>query len=314
MQSEASGFGNIITWLRACQELLVVVIGLGMYALIVQSSNIEANSIQTVIVVGLAIIYAAIILWKPMSLPAKKPQPLTWKAFGQAVKIVTVVVLASTLVMIFISSPDDEGGSTLGTFLIYVVLMITLGSAGLAAERSLSLDLFPIFRRHEVSRIIYVLAAAFFLAMLAMFWGNLINEPLTRLGQFLGDIPTNPAEAAESFYFDNSFNLLINLLIGAGIFEELLFRVGILTLAWALTRRFGIGLLVSSLLFGLYHISPLSGISMYNLPAPVSEVLISGLMGAFTGLVYRYRGFSAAVLMHSLGDWISILLLAGAMG
>ena len=53
---------------------------------------------------------------------------------------------------------------------------------------------------------------------------------------------------------------------------------------------------------------------MYNLPAPVSEVLISGLMGAFTGLVYRYRGFSAAVLMHSLGDWISILLLSGMLG
>ncbi len=314
MQSEASGFGNIITWLRARQELLVVVIGLGMYTLIVQSSNIEANSIQTIIVAGLAIIYAAIILWKPMSLPTKKPQPLAWKAFGQAVKIVAAVVLISTLVMIFISSPDDEGGSTLGPFLIYVVLMIILGSAGLAAERSLSLDLFPIFRRHEFSRIIYVLAAAFFLAMLAMFWGNLINEPLTRLGQFFGDIPTNPAEAAESFNFDNPFSLLINLLIGAGIFEELLFRVGILTLVWALTRRFGIGLLVSSLLFGLYHISPLIGISMYNLPAPVSEVLISGLMGAFTGLVYRYRGFSAAVLMHSLGDWISILLLAGAMG
>ena len=313
MQSRPTNFERIFIWLRVHLELIVAVIGLGMYALILQSTNVEASGVQNAIVVGLTIAYVAIILWKPMRLPVKEPQPLTWKTVWQAVKIVVAVVFISTIVMIFLSSPDEEGGSTLGAFLIYMTLMITLGSAGLAAERSLTLDLFPIFRSREFYRIAYVLAAAFFLAMLAMFWNNLISEPLTRLGQLFGDVPTDPAEAAGSFNLENPFVLLINLLIGAGIFEELLFRVGILTLVWALTRRFGIGLLVSSLLFGLYHISPLSGISIYNLPAPVSEVLISGLMGAFTGLIYRYRGFSAAVLMHSLGDWISILLLTGML-
>lgn len=311
MQTQSTTSTKALTWLSARLELLVALIGLGIYAMIVQSNNVEPTGIQTAIVAGLTIIYVGIILWKPMHLPEKATHPLTWKAIGQAAKVVLAVVLISTLIMLFLSSPDEEGGNSLTSFLVYVLLLIVLGSAGLAAERSLSLDLFPVFRRREFSRIIYVLVAAFFLAMLAMFFSNLINEPFTRLGQLFGDVPTDPSEVAESFNYGNPLVLLINLLIGAGIFEELLFRVGILTLVWALTRRFSIGLLVSSVLFGLYHISPLSGISVYNLPAPVSEVLISGVMGAFTGLVYRYRGFSAAVLMHSLGNWITILLLTG---
>jgi hypothetical protein len=45
--------------------------------------------------------------------------------------------------------------------------------------------------------------------------------------------------------------------------------------------------------------------------APVSAVLSSFIIGIYTGLVYRYRGFTAAVLMHSLGNWVMIMLFAG---
>jgi len=36
-------------------------------------------------------------------------------------------------------------------------------------------------------------------------------------------------------------------------------------------------------------------------------------MGIYMGLVYRYRGFAAAVLVHGLGDWIVVIMYA-AMG
>jgi membrane protease YdiL (CAAX protease family) len=108
--------------------------------------------------------------------------------------------------------------------------------------------------------------------------------------------------------------LLLNLLIGAGLYEVLLFRLGIMTLVWRLTRGWGWGLLGSALLFGLYHITPLSGISTFYTASPVSTVLTSFSMGLIMGIIYRYRGFSSAVLVHGLGDWVVIMLLAGSSG
>jgi membrane protease YdiL (CAAX protease family) len=112
------------------------------------------------------------------------------------------------------------------------------------------------------------------------------------------------------FRFDFPLVRLVQLLIGAGLIEELLFRVGIMTLVWGWTRRWGWGLVVSALAFGLYHISPLSGISALNLERPIATVLSSFNMGLVTGVVYRYRGFETAVLVHGLGDWVIVMLLA----
>ena len=110
-----------------------------------------------------------------------------------------------------------------------------------------------------------------------------------------------------------SVRLLAGLLVGAGFFEERLFRLGILTLVWTLTRRYSIGLLVSAVLFGLYHVTPLSGMDVY-LATPLPAVITSAAMGIYMGLVYRYRGFAAAVLVHGLGDWIVIMMITSIKG
>jgi hypothetical protein len=37
-------------------------------------------------------------------------------------------------------------------------------------------------------------------------------------------------------------------------------------------------------------------------------------MGVYMGLIYRYRGFVAAVLVHGLGDWIVIMMITSLRG
>ena len=116
-----------------------------------------------------------------------------------------------------------------------------------------------------------------------------------------------------AFYLTGSRGPLLGLLVGAGFFAERLFRLGILTLVWTLTRRYSIGLLVSAVLFGLYHVTPLSGMAVY-LATPLPAVITSAAMGIYMGLVYRYRGFAAAVLVHGLGDWIVIMMITSIKG
>lgn len=180
---------------------------------------------------------------------------------------------------------------------------------GVAAEEALPVDLFPVIRRREMRRILYVIVAALFLAMAQNLWGHIFGELSSGIGRALGETP--PASREMTSYVDlaSSFRLFISMLIGAGLFEELLFRVGLMTMIWALTRRWGWGLLVSAILFGLYHIS-LSGMATYFLQAPLSAVLESFGVGLAVGTIYRYRGFTAVVLMHALGNWLMLLLLA----
>jgi membrane protease YdiL (CAAX protease family) len=295
-------------------EIIVAVIGLLMFWMISQFSESGLTSWVPPVVFGLAAVYIGIILWKPIRLPEKVRQPLTWGAVMQAGRVVLPLALAAAGVNILLSLFSSSGSdSSLGWFLVYLALLVVLGSSGLAAEHSLGIDLFPVIRRREARWLVYVLTAALFLTLTQLFLDNLFGELLTRIGLTLGDQPIETGSATREFEFNSPLLLLAQMLVGAGIFEELLFRVGIMTLVWGLTRRWQLGLLVSALFFGLYHITPLTGMETY-LAAPVAAVLSSFTVGLYTGLVYRYRGFTAVVLMHSLGNWIMVMLFAGVMG
>jgi membrane protease YdiL (CAAX protease family) len=194
------------------------------------------------------------------------------------------------------------------------VLIAVLGTFGLAAERCLPVDLLPVLRRREWPRIAYVLVAASFLALVGQLWAGIAQDVAHGIAQqAFGEAPLDIEGAASSFDIESPIRLLIGLLIGAGFFEELLFRLGVLTLVWALTRRYSLGLIVSALLFGLYHITPLSGMEAYT-ATPITAVLTSAAMGVYMGLIYRYRGFVAAVLVHGLGDWIVIMMITTLRG
>jgi membrane protease YdiL (CAAX protease family) len=245
-----------------------------------------------------------------MRVPVKTPVTLNWPGVWRAARVIVPIVAVGVVISTIIRAIEGRGGegSTLWG-LVSIVLIAVLGSLGLAAERRLPVDLLPVFRRREVPRFVYVLVAALALAMVGQLWAGITGDLAQGIGErAFGETELDVEGAASSFSVESPLRLWVSLLIGAGLFEELLFRLGILTLIWALTRRFGLALVVSALVFGLYHITPLSGMDAYT-ATPITAVLASAAMGIYMGLIYRYRGFLAAVLVHGLGDWIVILLL-----
>ena len=100
--------------------------------------------------------------------------------------------------------------------------------------------------------------------------------------------------------------------LGAGVWEETIFRLGIMTgLAVLLERVLGMGrwvavalaLVVSSVLFSaMHHIPP------YGDPLQLGVFVFRVLAGCFFGLIYWFRGFAIAVYTHALYD-VYVLLV-----
>jgi membrane protease YdiL (CAAX protease family) len=98
---------------------------------------------------------------------------------------------------------------------------------------------------------------------------------------------------------------------GAGIAEETTYRLVCLTFIWKLTRRKGLAILLSALLFGAYHLTPLSGMYRINWQFPISQFTASTLIGLIWGYLYVKRGFETTVLGHTLSNWLPMMLFSG---
>ncbi len=306
---------NILAWLKARLDVIVPLLAVPTFFAMVELTQGEVKAWQSVLVYGMAFIYIGLVIWSPMGLPAKAILPVDREITRRVILTVTAVVLAGAALLVILSlaaADSGEGKTRLPYFVLSLLLIISLGSGGVIAERGLTIDLFPELRQRLPRRIVYALVAAFFLAMLTFFWSNLFSGIIESIGQAAGETTPSTESAAASFSVDQPLILLTQLLIGAGLFEELLFRMGIMTIVWKLTRHWGWGLLVSALLFGIYHITPLSGISTFSASSPLTTVLTSFTMGIIMGLIFRYRGLLAAVLVHGLGDWVVIMLLGNS--
>jgi len=306
---------SVLAWLKARLEVIVPLLAVPTFFAMLELTQGEVKAWQSVLVYGLALVYIGLVIWSPMRLPAKALLPVDRKIARKVILTVMAVVLAGAASLVILSTAaadSGEGKTRLPYFVLALLLTISLGSGGVLAERGLTIDLLPVIRRHEPRRVVYVLVAAFFLAMLTFFWSNLFSGVIESIGQAAGETAADAQAAASSFNVEQPFVLLVQLLVGAGLFEELLFRMGIMTIVWKFTRRWGWGLLVSALLFGIYHITPLSGISTFSASSPVTTVLTSVSMGLIMGIIYRYRGLATAILVHGLGDWVVIMLLGNS--
>jgi membrane protease YdiL (CAAX protease family) len=100
--------------------------------------------------------------------------------------------------------------------------------------------------------------------------------------------------------------------VGAGVYEETVFRLGLMTgLAVLLERVFGAArwlsvaaaLLVSSIAFSaVHHIPP------YGDPLSLGVFTFRTLAGVFFGLLFAFRGYAVAVYTHAIYD-VYVLLL-----
>jgi membrane protease YdiL (CAAX protease family) len=146
-------------------------------------------------------------------------------------------------------------------------------------------------------------------AIYALTMGSLIVFVMTR---GLGISPRLAGGAAGGLIASQGFGTRFVMSLGAGVYEETVFRLGIMTGVAVLLekvaglRRFiavMLALLVSAVLFSaMHHIPP------YGDPLHLGVFLFRVLAGIFFGLIFWYRGFAVAVYTHALYD-IYVLLV-----
>lgn len=132
------------------------------------------------------------------------------------------------------------------------------------------------------------------------------------LGNGLGAPPAATLQATSSLAA-MSDQAKITISLGAGLYEELLFRmIGIAALHLVfvdlarLGERWGIALaiLVSAAAFAVYHDVVLPGGQLDTLRA--ASLMFAG---AYFGLIYTMRGFGIVVAVHALYDILVLVLL-----
>jgi membrane protease YdiL (CAAX protease family) len=107
------------------------------------------------------------------------------------------------------------------------------------------------------------------------------------------------------------FGRSLTLSLGAGLYEELVFRViGMGGLYWLLRRAFSVqeapaawsAVLVSSLIFSLFHyIGPLGDAFQ------LSSFLFRFIAGIVLAVLYQWRGFGIAAYTHALYDVLVVI-------
>lgn len=119
---------------------------------------------------------------------------------------------------------------------------------------------------------------------------------------------TNLTREAQNSMPYNVWQLFFVFLAGAGIAEEIVYRLVAVSLVWRITSSPWLGILAGAILFGAYHLSPLDGLYLTFLKFPVSQFLSSAFIGIVLGVLYVKRGAETAILAHTFSDWIPIAI------
>lgn len=146
-------------------------------------------------------------------------------------------------------------------------------------------------------------------AIYALTMGSLIVFVMTRA---LGISPQLAGGGVGGFVAQQGIGTRIVMSLGAGVYEETVFRLGILSGLVVLFDRvlglrrwlaFVIALVLSAVLFSaMHHIPP------YGDPLHAGIFIFRVLAGLCFGLLFWYRGFAIAVYTHALYDLYVFLL------
>ena len=193
-------------------------------------------------------------------------------------------------------------------FNIYAVAIFCQALIGLAMARRIS-DFEPtpvlqsILRRDRVVN--------------ALFLWILLGATTGVLGVLFGSVAMHVAQDVfhEAPFTDElmrgfsvkKFEAFFLFFAGAGIAEETTYRLLLLSLVWALTKRPWLAILVSAVFHSAYHLTPLNSLYLSFLQFPMSQLISGIVMGILWGYVFVKRGFETAVLGHTLSDWLPML-------
>ncbi|MGE5250576.1 MAG: lysostaphin resistance A-like protein [Bacteroidota bacterium] len=179
---------------------------------------------------------------------------------------------------------------------------------GLALARGIaSFEPLPVVRairrRERVVRSVLLFVLVAVLAVVGKAVADMLGTGIARA---LGEI--KQSTQGEESWMPALWQLFFYFLAGAGIAEEAVYRLVIVSLFWKLTQRSWAAMLISGLLFGAYHLTPLSGMYLTFWQYPLTQFLSSIFIGIVWAYVYVKRGYETVVLAHTLGDWLPIAI------
>jgi membrane protease YdiL (CAAX protease family) len=164
----------------------------------------------------------------------------------------------------------------------------------------------PLHLRRGAKTIPGILVGALILFALSGLINILIGRGLITLGI------TGPTETTSGLEFFQEFSLteiFFMLLGGAGIAEEVIFRLFVMTGLWCLLKRPSLAILTSAVVFGLYHLSPLDFLYLTFWEYPIYQYVITFLFGLAAAWIYQKKGLEAAILGHTLGDFVGAVMM-----
>jgi len=213
---------------------------------------------------------------------------------------------ALTITLVFFVSNVISGRSIFNLYALAIFCQAWIGLAlarGIANYEPLKTTQ-SILRRERIARNIILFIVV---GVIAGIVGLVIGSFGLGIAQSIFHEMNRTREAMQSFSIDK-MKAFFQFLWGAGIAEETTYRLVVLSFVWVLTGRRWFAIIVAAILFGAYHLTPLSGNYLTFLKFPVSQFLGSTLIGIVWGWVYVKRGYETTVLAHTLSNWIPALL------
>ena len=213
---------------------------------------------------------------------------------------------ALAIMLIFLTSNVLSGRSVFNIFGLAIFFQALIGLAlarGMGGGEPLKTTQ-SILRRERVMRAFVLFIV---IGILAGLTGFLIGSFGLGIAQSIFHETNRTREAMQSFSIDKA-QAFFQFLWGAGIAEETTYRLVALSFVWMVSGKRWFAIVVSAILFGAYHLTPLSGNYLTFLKFPLSQFLASTLIGIIWGYVYVKRGYETVVLSHTMSNWIPMLL------
>jgi len=162
------------------------------------------------------------------------------------------------------------------------------------------------------------------LTIMAMLIAGSSSEPAAAvLGWFQHGSGVEAAQGVPSASVDNiaalSEGARLTIAIGAGLYEELLFRMLLIAAVHAvlvdvmkLPNWLGsvLAVVAAAAAFALYHHVPGSGGS----PQTTSNMVFFFVAGLYFGAIYLIRGFGLVVGVHALYDMLALMVIGSSVG
>jgi membrane protease YdiL (CAAX protease family) len=162
-------------------------------------------------------------------------------------------------------------------------------------------------QRRQILRQVILMAVISALVILPALLIGTIGQDI---GQHLFGETNYSREAAYTLPLNKWFTFFL-LLSGSGIAEETPYRLVLLSFIWKVTKRKWLAIVLSALVFGAYHLTPLNGMYRIFWQFPVSQFIASSLIGLVWGYLFIRRGYETTVLGHTFSNWLPLMVFTG---